>query len=432
MAPSAATAETRPSRPGLILVLLLSAVTINYIDRGSLSVAAPTMAREFRLSPTQMGWLFSAFFWSYAILQLLAGWLVDRFNAKWIYAGAFVLWSAAMAATGLLTSFAGLLCMRVLLGIGESVNYPACSRILARNFTETQRGFANGLVDAGSKIGPGLSTLFGGLLVGQYGWRALFLGVGIGSILWLVPWIVAMPSQPGGQGATDEPGPGLGHILIKKEAWGTSLGMFALGYVWYFLLSWLPTYFVSERNFSISNMAISLPFWAMAFTSIAGGWLSDCWIRAGASPTLVRKTFVVAGLFFCAVLMLPAVLVKNSTECLVLLTGASLSLGLFTSNVWAVTQTLAGPAAAGKWAGLQNCIGNLGGVVSPALTGAIVERTGSFALAFAAASVVLLLGIVAYLTLVPVIAPMDWRVRAANPMTDHKLLSTTRQSSGGS
>jgi MFS family permease len=396
-------------REWTIVALLLSGVTINYIDRGSLSVAAPAMTREFGLTPTQLGWLLSAFFWTYAFLQIGAGWLVDRFSAKWIYGGAFLLWSLATAVTGLLSSFESLLLARLVLGLGESANYPACASILARNFREQQRGFANGLVDAGSKIGPALSTLIGGLIIDRYGWRALFLPIGLVSLLWLVPWISAMPNTPL---LTVERGSGPSLLRIVKErgCWGTSLGMFALGYVWYFLLTWLPSYLVGERHYSTKAMATlgSLPFWGMALTSIAGGWASDRWIRTGASPTLVRKTFVAAGLLFCAAFMTPAVLVQSSSACLALLVAASLSLGIFTSNVWALTQTLAGPAAAGKWAGIQNCVGNLGGIVSPALTGIIVQKTGSFFLAFAGASVVLVLGVAAYFTLVGQVVPVNW------------------------
>jgi nitrate/nitrite transporter NarK len=199
-------------------------------------------------------------------------------------------------------------------------------------------------------------------------------------------------------------------ILKRPEAWGTSLGMFALGYAWTFLISWLPSYLVDSRGLSTKTMAIagSLPFWGMAFTSITGGWLSDRWIASGGSPSRVRKSFIVIGLLLCAVLLVPVDLVPNATAALVLLIAGSSALGVFTSNVWAITQTLAGPRAAGKWAGIQNCVGNLGGVVAPALTGVIVEHTGTYFLAFAAASAVLLLGIAAYLATIRRIAPLDW------------------------
>ncbi len=401
-----------------ILVLLVVAVGINYIDRGTLSVSKSNISAEFGLDATQMGFLFSAFFWSYALFQLVAGWLVDRYDVKWVYAIGFLVWSLSTAAMGFFAGFAVFFGLRLLLGIGESVAYPATSRILAANYPEDQRGFANALIDAGSKIGPALSMLLGGLVVAKYGWRALFLMVGLGSLLWLIPWIWLVPSEKrsvAGPGETpkSETAVEWGSLLVRREVWGTSLGMFCLGYVWYFLVSWLPSYLEEERGFSKKEMAIfgSLPFWAMAVTSLAGGWFSDRWIRQGATPTRVRKTFIVAGFLLCAAFMVPAVMVHEAKLCVAFLTAACAALGFYTSNVWAVTQTLAGPAAAGKWTGIQNCIGNLGGVVSPALTGWLVMRTGSFTLAFACSSIVLVIGVGAYVFLVGRIAPLDWPVK---------------------
>jgi MFS family permease len=394
-----------------VLILLVLSVAINYLDRGILSVSAPLLREELTLSPAQMGLLFSAFFWSYSVFQLVAGWLVDRYEVKHIFSAGFLIWCLATASVGWITGFAWLLAARVMLGIGESVAYPAYSRILARDFPEHRRGLANALVDAGSKIGPALSTLAGGLLAGRFGWRALFLGMGLGGLLWLVPWTLFAPSGGG-------PGPlrdrssstSMLEILRRREAWGTSLGMFSLGYVWYFLLSWLPSYLVSERGLSMQSMAVlgSLPFFAMAATSVFGGWLSDRLIARGASVTRVRKTFVTSGLLLCCVTLLPAAVVRSPGLSVTLLVVSCSALGLFTSNVWAITQTLAGPRAAGSWTGIQNAVGNLGGVISPLLTGVVVGRTGSYYLAFAMASLVLIFGAACYLILVGKVSPLQW------------------------
>jgi MFS family permease len=359
--------------------------------------------------------LFSAFFWSYAGFQLVAGWLVDRYPVKWVYAGGYLVWSLATAMVGLAATLPALIMARLLLGAGESVAYPACSKILARDFPEERRGFANALVDAGAKVGPGLSTLLGGLMVERFGWRALFLGVGLGSLLWLLPWVAWVKSEAPHAATAEAAGAGWRDILRRREAWGTSLGMFSLGYVWYFLLSWLPSYLVKERGFSMTEMAVlgSLPFWGMAGATLAGGWTSDRWIRSGADPTRVRKAYVAGGLLLCGAAMLPAALVTNAGASVALITAACLFLGLFTSNVWAITQTLAGPLAAGKWTGIQNAIGNLGGVVSPLVTGWIVAATGSFTLAFAGATAVLLAGAAAYLAMVGEVRTISWSVTPA-------------------
>jgi MFS family permease len=411
--------HSRSQAGNALLILLTVSVAINYLDRGALSVAAPLIIRDLHLSPAQMGLLFSAFFWSYSVFQLLAGWLVDRFSIKWIYAAGYLIWSLATAAVGLVNGLSALLAARLLLGIGESVAYPASSKIIVRYFPEERRGLANALVDAGAKLGPGMSTLLGGLTVATYGWRAMFLFAGLASLLWLVPWLLVARSDSPVKKDSDARGPGWHEILRCSQVWGTSVGMFSLGYVLYFLLSWLPSYLVSERGLSMSSMAVlgSIPFWCMAVSSIVGGWTSDRWIRSGANPGKVRKLYAASGLLLCAGAILPAPLVTSSTTSVVLITAACMFLGLFTSNVWAITQTLAGPLAAGRWTGFQNAIGNLGGVVSPLLTGWLVSETGSFSLAFAAATIVLIGGTAVYLTTLGKVEPVAWiSAPAATPV----------------
>jgi MFS transporter, ACS family, D-galactonate transporter len=393
-----------------LLALLSLSVFINYVDRGNLSVAAPVLTRELSLSPAKLGLLFSAFFWTYSLCQIPAGWLVDRFNVNRLYAAAYTIWSVATLMTGFAHTIAALLTVRLVLGLGESVSYPACSQILVRNFSEQERGRANSLIDVGAKAGPALGTLLGGLVVAYWGWRAVFIGAGAIGLLWLAPWYVWAGTGEVVPGESNQPNPSLLRVLGRPDALGTSLGMFCYGYAWYFLLSWLPYYLVTERHFSMRAMALfgALPFCGSALSALVSGWASDRLIARGASVTRVRKSFVVVGLLLCT-LVFPAAMVRDRSFALVLLTGASLAIGLFSSNVWAITQTLAGRAAAGKWSGIQNAAGNLGGVVSPLLTGLIVSRTHSFLLAFACAAVALSVGAGAYLFLVGEVVPLTWQ-----------------------
>jgi sugar phosphate permease len=413
----------------LIVTLLLLSVCINYIDRGSLSVAAPVLKKEFSLSPARLGYLLSAFFWSYTVCQLFVGWLVDRYNVKWIYAGGFLIWSLAMASTGLVNGFTAFFVARLFLGIGESVFLPSASRIMVGLFRPAERGLPNALVDVGTKIGPAISILIGGFVLTHYGWKALFIWVGLASLLWLLPWSLwgpsfsehrtaAVPSRStsltvedsevvSGQPAVCKPTFAL--LLARREVWGTSLGMFALGYVWVFLLTWLPDYLVTARGYSLEQMSVlgSLPYFGMAAASLGGGWLSDLASSMGGSATFVRKSFATVGLLLCAALLLPVGIVADPKLGIGLLIAACIALGLFTSNVWAITQILAGEKAAGQWTGVQNFIGNLGGV-SPIVAGVIVQRTGSFFLAFAVAAGVLIVGAAAYSTLVGRVEEIEW------------------------
>jgi len=392
-----------------ILTLLVVSVTINYIDRGALSVAAPLLSKELDLSTSQMGLLLSAFFWTYATSQLIVGPIVDRYPVKWVYAIGFLVWSLATAAVGVVYSLPALLALRFVLGLGESVAYPACSKVIVQAFPEARRGFANALVDAGSKAGPGLSTLLGGLAIAAYGWRGLFIAIGLGSLLWLVPWLLLAP-RDGGAASVSGPAPGWAELLSKPVVWTTSLGMFTYGYTNYFLLTWLPSYLIKERGFSMQDMATlgSIPFWTMAAGSLAAGWTSDWLIRGGRSASSVRKAFAASGLLLCGLAMMAAPMVPSATHSLILITLASAAIGLYSSNVWAITQTLAGPPAAGRWTGFQNFFGNLGGVLAPLATGWIVTGTGSFQLAFWTAAAILGVGVTAYSYFLKKIEPVQW------------------------
>jgi MFS transporter, ACS family, D-galactonate transporter len=389
------------------LFLLLASVAINYIDRGNLSVAAPPLSAELHLSPAQLGILLSSFFWTYALFQVPAGWAVDRFDVSLVYGLGFFLWSLATALTGWVDSFSTLFALRLLLGFGEAAAFPAYSKIIANHVPETRRGLANAMVDVGTKAGPAVGTLIGGLLVAELGWRALFLGLGFGAMFWLPPWIIWAPRNKH-RVVVQLEAPSIVEILRQRSAWGTFIGLFSGNYAWYFMLTWLPSYLVRERHFSLGLMATlgSVPFWGIALSSITMGWLSDRWIARGASPN-IRKYIIATGLLGCT-LILPAAIVPDQTISMVLLVAACLLFGCFSSNIWATTQTLAGPAAAGKWTGLQNCLGNMAGVTAPMVTGFIVQATGMFWMAFAVAAAVLLVGAACYLFVIGPVETIDW------------------------
>jgi ACS family D-galactonate transporter-like MFS transporter len=396
-----------------VLILLAISICINYIDRTTLSVAAPRLSTELDLDPKQMGWLLSYFSWTYALCQIPAGWLVDRYDVRWVFGAGFLLWSGATFATGFSSGVGMLLACRLVLGMGESVAYPSYSKILAGSFPQTHRGTANALIDMASKIGPALGIYLGGLLVVSYGWRALFISIGVVSLLWLIPWAVWGPKDRALAISHSAAAPGILEILSKREAWGTFFGLFGANYIWYFLLLWLPSYLVQQRHFSETMMAKlgSLPFLAIAFSSMVSGVASDRLIAHGADTSRVRKFFISTGLFM-GCLVLPAALVENRLVCVALLVAASLCYGMCSSNIWAITQTLAGPAASGKWTGLQNAFGNLAGVVAPALTGWIVKETHSFVLAFVATAVAASIGGLSFLFVIPKVEPIVWRARS--------------------
>lgn len=398
------------------LVLLIVSVSINYADRGNLSIASPLLQKELAINSAQIGVLFSAFFWSYAFFQLVSGWLADRFDPNWVLLTGFVAWSVATAATGWISGFLSLFLLRLLVGVGESVAYPAYSKIFSLHYTENQRGMANALVDVGTKLGPAAATLLGGLLVASHGWQPLFWILGFGALCWVPLWIRWMPRSAPIETGRSEDGPSVWEIMRRRSAWATFAGLFSANYIWYFLLTWLPLYLVRERHFSIRLMAVigTMPYVFTASATALAAWLSYRAIAAGATVTRVRKTCTAAGLGLATVIALvPAV--SDVTLAMVILMVASIGYGVYCSSHWAITQTLAGPLASGRWTGLQNFCGNLAGVVAPMVTGFIVQRTGHFMGAFICVAAVCLFGAFVYSVMLVRVEPEVWGRPEASP-----------------
>jgi len=238
--------------------------------------------------------------------------------------------------------------------------------------------------------------------------------LGAASLAWLIPWIKWMPRGKGIALERLADPPSVLEILKQRSAWGSCGGLFCGNYFWYFLLTWLPSYMVMERHFSMDRMATmgALAYLAIGLSSALCGWLSDRWIAAGGTPTRVRKTFTVGGLTLSTVI-LPVVTVHDKDLSMALLFLACIFFGMWSSNHWALIQTLAGPPAAGKWTGIQNGVGNLAGVAAPALTGWLVRRTHEFFWPFAVATGIVLAGACFYMFVIGPIVQVDWKIRKA-------------------
>ena len=390
------------------LALLAICVLINYVDRGNLSIAAPVVQAELGLSNSQLGILLGAFFWSYMLMQFVVGWLVDRFEVTYVIAVGYALWTVSTGVTGLLHGFAMLLGIRLLLGIGESVAFPCCSKILAYNLPEHQRGFANGLLMAGIRLGPAIGTFAAGGMIVRYGWRPVFIGLGLIGLLWLPAWFQWMPERKYVQSGVYT-GPDTLAILSKRSFWGASIGHFSVNYLFYFMLTWLPTYLEHARGLSPHDMVKAAGIYYLTDATSAGvtGWLADYWMRRGGSTTLVRKAIMGIGTAVAIVATAGCALAGSHTYFGWLL-AAGVGCGMMGVGVFAYSQTLAGPEAAGKWTGLQNGIGNFAGLVGPVLPGFVVDKTGSFLAAFAVTVGVLILGFVAWVFIVGPLEQLKW------------------------
>ncbi len=383
-----------PKKVVPMITLLVIAVLINYVDRGNLALAAPLLSREWGMSASQLGILLSAFFWTYMVLQIPMGWLVNRFSAASLLAVGFLAWSAATIFTGLARGFATLLAMRLLLGVGEAVIFPASSKIFSESLEEKDRGLANGVLVAAIRWGTALGAFGGGLLMAHFGWRKTFLAIGLLGLLWLPAWQRWKPRRVIHE--TPQPAyelPSFASILRLRPFWGASIGHLGENYLLYLLMSWLPFYLVHERHLSATSMAWTAgSIYAIdSAAAIVTGRIADLRIRRGAGACSARKQLMVAGHLLAAVSLLGCALAGPKTwfPCLV---GTAIGCGIACSGVYAVPQTLAGPRLAGRWVGLQNCVANSAGILAPLLTGLLVQRTGHFSAALMLAAAFVALG----------------------------------------
>jgi MFS family permease len=392
------------SKRWYVVCWLSLGMVIAYIDRVNLTSAMPEIGKMLQLDEAQRGMALSAFFWTYTIGQIPAGMLVDRHGVRMLYTAGIVLWSIASAATVFTTGLWALIATRLVVGLGESVVTSSSLRYIRAHFAEKERGFAVGVYMTGTKIGPAVGLPLAGFLVVQYGWQAMFLMMGLGSLLWLGPWLgwvkrddpAALPAVPGTAKGGDSVS--LGDALKSRVMWGIIIGTYCYMYFVYYCMTWMPQYFQKTHGMSIkdSNWFGGVSFGGMAAVAAIGGWAADRMIARGAEPIFVRRLFTVAGFLMAAMQTLSVF--TDSKELMIGLTVASLcGLGLATANYWALTQTLmpgAVPVA------IQNTAANLAGIVAPWLTGWMVKETGSFDAPIKAVGIWLMLGVFAYMFMV--------------------------------
>jgi len=398
------------------LVLLIATVLlINYVDRGNLATAAPLIQDQLHLTNKQLGLLLSAFFYTYVAAMMPLGWVAERYGAQRVLAAGTALWSVATCLTGFAGGFASLLVLRLLLGLGESVGFPSSSKLIATAVEPARLGLANGVMAFGYLVGPSIGTVAGGLLMASCGWRMTFVVFGTLSLLWLWPWSrVRVIDTPAGDAAARAAAgvgaPTFPQILRERGLWGTSLGLFASNYNFYFILAWLPDYLVKARGFSIQAMAgvAGAAYLINAIAALASGWATDRWVKAGGSVSFAYKaTMVVNHLASIAAMAGMALLpLRGSIACLF---AYEVVLGVSSPGVYAISQIMAGPSASGRWVGVQNTCGNFAGILAPLLTGILIDATGSFSSAFGLAGIVNVLGVVAWAFILPRVAPLDWQ-----------------------
>ena len=402
-------ASRRAGRNGVVtlVALLGAAVFLNYVDRGAIGIAAPLMTAELRLDPEAFGLVLSAFFWVYAPVQLLVGWLCDRFSVYRLMAAGVLLWAAATFATGFVGGFASLMVLRILLGVGETIAFPGASKIITRHVPPERRGMANAALSLGIALGPAAGTLAGGLILASLGWRAIFIAFGIVTLLWLAPWFTATGKLERSE-TPDRQSVPVAALIGKWPLWSMSIAHIASNYVFYFLLGWLPLFLVNSRGLTISEMTFlaTLGYAAQAVAALGFGMLSDSWTRAGRPEALMRRWMMASGQFVAGVAVLGIALANDPLELGILLCLAGIATGALSLNTYAVAQMFSGPRAAGTWVGIQNAIGNSSGIFGPIVTGIVVDAFG-YTIAFVVTAAVAIAGALWWIVGVPKIEQVD-------------------------
>jgi len=394
---SSPTRDISDARRWTIVGLLFASGFINYLDRTIVSIGLPLIAIDLHLSPTSKGVLLSAFFWSYAVMQVAMGWCADRFHLRWFYAVCFAMWSLACGFTGFAGTLATLLVLRVALGIGEAIYVPGGMKLVGMFFDPGHRGLASGLMNCGTRASLAIGAPLVAAVVVRFGWKHAFYIIGFASTVWIVPWLIAFPKHAG---VPPPRAKGGGFLQMNGALAALCLGQFCYAYYWILLVTWLPNYLVESHHMTVTRAGgyVMIPFGIFALSEPFGGWIADRLIRQGFDELPTRKVIITIA-FVTSLLLLPASHVSGDLAAVLLIGGASL-VGLCTANIYALLQRIAPSGAMGLWAGMVNFVGNISGIVAPVVTGVLLERTGSYYPGFVVAVVVLLSGAPVYWWLV--------------------------------
>ncbi|MGA3236596.1 MAG: MFS transporter [Bryobacteraceae bacterium] len=398
--------------------LLVAGGALNYIDRATLSVANKLIQEELGIPVAKMGLLLSAFLWAYAIAQLPVGGLIDRFGPRRLLGLGLFSWSVAQAAGGLVTSFGVFIAARFALGVGEAPLFPGGARVVRDWFGVRERGFATGLCQSASSLGNFIAVPLLTFLILRLSWRWMFLIVGAAGVVMAVVWwsIHRDPSEvrltpdeiryltEGDENTTSRP-PSFAEwkqLFAHRTTWGMIAGFFGTIYVLWLYTAWLPFYLEHERHMSIARVGIlaAIPYFFGCVGAVAGGWLCDFLTRRGWAPIAGRKLLVSCALCGISGCTVGTVFAQSNATALTFISISLFLIYIASSAAWATVPIAAPSQYTASLGSIQNCGGYLGGALAPAVTGLIVQRTGSFSQALMLSAALSLVSAAAYLLLV--------------------------------
>lgn len=398
-------------RWGIVTLILIAAV-INYFDRANLSIANSTIAREFDLSSTQMGLLLSAFLWPYAIANLPAGWLVDKFGPKKIFSFGLTLWSAVTIIAGFTSGYGTLYALRVLLGVAESPFFTTGIKVTNMWFSDKERGLPTSIINTGSQIANAIAPPLLTILMLSLGWRGMFVVIGIMSVPIILMWLkfFRAPNKAEHQLIHREDDATLyqpistksnvnwGSLFKRRSTWFMIIGNFSIMFTIWVYLTWLPSYLENSMGLSIqqTGWVASIPFIAGILGVLCGGSLSDWLVRKGVTAVTARKVPIVAGAAFAAFSVAPVAYVHSYTLSITLL-----SLGYFFSQlpqgaIWTLASDIAPSDQVSSLGSIQNFGGFLGAACAPIVAGIVLDVTGNFTNVFMLGAGLLLIGAISY------------------------------------
>jgi len=386
---------TRPTRVRhLVLAMTVAVYMITYMDRVVISNAAPVIRKEFGFSLITMGWILASFRWSYALFQIPGGWLGDRIGPRRALTLIVTWWSIFTSATALAWNATSMIVIRFLFGIGESGAFPIATRSLSRWLLPGERGFAQGITHAGSRLGAALTPPLVVLLIVHYGWRAAFYAFGGLGLIWAALWFVwyrDAPAEHASVNASEREliqsatGPQRAQgaavpwrrILASETLWYLALMYFCYNYCLSTYLDWFPTYLKEFRGYTLAQMGFyaSLPMLAGTVGDLAGGWLSDILLRRTSNVNRSRRVVAISGFLIGAIAILPATLTANPKICVALSCLAFFGIEITVGVSWAIPLDIGGDCA-GSVSSVMNMCGNIGGAISPTALAYLVKAYG--------------------------------------------------------
>jgi sugar phosphate permease len=403
-----------------IAVILFIGVLINYFDRTNMSVATKPMMDEYHLSPGQWGIIMSSFAWTYALLQIPIGALLDKVGVKWLVRVGTIIWSIATFMTATVSGMGLILLSRLILGIGEGPAFPGASKATGYWFPLKERGVATSTFDSAAKFSNVIGAPIVAWAVTEWGWRGGFWLTGILSVVYAVIFWVwyrdpkehprlseeeRMYIEEGGAQDEGEAAGGtlrnIAFLLTQRKVWGLTLGFAAYGYTFYLFLTWLPGYLQSQMHMTVfkSSAYTAIPWLIATLTDFfIGGFLVDKLIQKGYSSNKVRKSLFVIGMVM-GLAVAGAAFTNNPNVAIVYISIALAGLAFAAPVGWSIPALIAPKGTVGIVGSIMNFANNIMGILAPIVTGFIVGGTGSFASGFMIAAVMLVIGIVSFLFL---------------------------------